>query len=333
MPKFNRALVSTAILSLVSVGGAIIYGLLARYLFKDSLPVPDWFGVMTIGFLVGVPFAQGALTMFLAPANLRTNWLYAIFAPWLSCGLFCVAVAVLAWEAWFCVVMALPIFLIISSIGGAVFCLIFAIRNRLSGPPAGLMVLVLLSPYILTPIENRIPTHDELRRVETTTIVHADPRAIWLNIIRLPEIGEGERPVSLFHIAGLPRPMEARLSNPGMGGFRYGQWEDGLAFAGTISDWRPDHGFTVLLKADTSRVHSPLPLGEIGGKYFDMVDDSYVIEPRGDGTVALHLISTYRLSTHFNWYGHLWTDFLLRDIQHHILTVVKNRAESDFSSP
>jgi len=212
-------------------------------------------------------------------------------------------------------------------LGGAAFCLIFTLRNRLGRAPGGLLVLVLISPYIFTPLENRFPAPDLIRTVETRMIVNADADTVWQNIIRLKKIEESERPFSLFHVIGLPRPIEAELSGEGVGGLRYGQWEDGLIFVGTITDWKPDEGFTVQLKADTHNVHSPLPLRGIGGPSFDMVDDSYVIEPVSAGQVRLHLLSTYRLTTRFNFYGQLWPNLFLRDIQHHILTIVKTRSE------
>ena len=327
MPKIDRSIYATALSSALGFLIPLVYGLVTRFVFGMQ-NWPGWFGVMTVGFLFGVPFALGALTVFLASDKMRTHWAYGLTAPWLSCFIFILVVGVFAWEAWICVLMAAPIFVFMSSLGGAVFCLIFTLRNRLGRTPGGLLVLVLLSPYLFTPLENRFPAPDLIRTVETQVIVNADADTVWQNIIRLHKIDDSERPFSLFHVAGLPRPIEAELTGEGVGGLRFGHWEDGLIFVGTITDWKPDQGFTVQLKADTRNVHSAVPLQGIGSPVFDMVDDSYVIEPVSDGQVILRLLSTYRLTTHFNFYGHLWTDAFLRDIQHHILTIVKHRSES-----
>jgi hypothetical protein len=69
-------------------------------------------------------------------------------------------------------------------------------------------------------------------------------------------------------------------------------------------------------------------LAGIGGKDFDVTDDSYVIEPMGDGKVILHLYTSYRLTTRINSYGVMGIDFLMRDIQKHILQIVKARSEA-----
>ena len=55
---------------------------------------------------------------------------------------------------------------------------------------------------------------------------------------------------------------------------------------------------------------------------------AYSIEPRPDGGVVLHLSSEHRLSTTFNRYAGLWTDFIMSDTQQYILRIIKHRAES-----
>lgn len=330
MQKIDRSLYATALSSMLGFIIPMAYGMVTRFVFgMDNWP--GWFGLMTLGFLFAVPFALGTLTVFLASEKMRTNWVYGLFAPWLSCFIFIIVVGLFAWEAWICVLMAAPIFAVMSSLGGALFCLIFTLRNRLGRTPGGLLALVLLAPYLFTPLENRVPAPNLIRTVETQLIVYADADTVWQNIIRLQKIEDVERPFSLFHVLGLPRPIEAELTGEGVGGLRYGQWEDGLIFVGTITDWKPNQGFTVQLEADTRHVHSGVPLQGIGGPNFDMVDDSYLIESLSDNQVILHLLSTYRLTTRFNFYGHWWTDAFLRDIQHHILTIVKNRSESNYA--
>ena len=66
----------------------------------------------------------------------------------------------------------------------------------------------------------------------------------------------------------------------------------------------------------------------VGGEYFDVLDGTYEIVPVAPGEVELRLWSTHRLSTHFNSYAALWTDFVMRQIQGNILQVVRDRAEA-----
>ncbi|HLF02200.1 MAG TPA: hypothetical protein VI547_09515 [Anaerolineales bacterium] len=323
----DRSTLSPILSTVLAFGGPLAYGFIARLIFGEST-WPGWFQTLSAAFLCVVPFALGSLTVFLASSAMRRNLWYVHLAPLFSSGAFMLAVAILAWEAWICVVMASPIFLVASMFGGLFVFIIFKIFDALRNTTnVSLIVLILLAPYFIAPLESRFPPADKFRTVESVVVVNAPPEAVWQNIIRLPPIAESERPQNFFRTAGLPRPMEALLDREGVGGIRAGQWEDGLIWIGTITEWSPDQGFTVTLEADTSRVQSPLPLKGIGGPNFDMVDDRYWIEPRADGKVNLHLYSTYRLTTRFNAYGSLWVDFLLRDIQNHILYVVKHRSE------
>jgi len=66
----------------------------------------------------------------------------------------------------------------------------------------------------------------------------------------------------------------------------------------------------------------------VGGPYFDVLEGTYRIERLNDRQVLLHLSSKHRLSTRFNFYAGLWTDFIMRDIQRNILRIIKRRCEA-----
>ena len=66
----------------------------------------------------------------------------------------------------------------------------------------------------------------------------------------------------------------------------------------------------------------------VGGQYFDVLEGAYRIERIGSDRVILHLSSDQRLSTGFNIYSHLWTEWLMADLQDYILRIIKNRCEA-----
>lgn len=316
--------ISTAL----SFAAVAAYGILTRLAFGIE-KLSTLFGTLSVAFLVFVPVVLGALTVFFALPKYQKNWLYSAFVPWVPCLIFGGLAAALTWEVWICVVMALPILFIMSSLGGLAMCLLFQLFQKSNSPQISAMIILVLTPYIAAPIEHLFPVRDAVRTAHSQIEVQASPETIWPNIISVPAIGENEQPFSLFHVAGLPRPLEATLTgNAGVDGTRIGRWEDGLVFTGTFTDWQPNKSYTVRLDPDTRAVQSALPLAGIGGKDFDVTDDSYVIEPVGDGKVILHLYTSYRLTTRINSYGVLWIDFLMRDIQKHILQIVKARSEA-----
>ena len=188
-------------------------------------------------------------------------------------------------------------------------------------------------PYFAAPIESRMPRPQSIREVKTQITIHADPETVWRNIERVPNIADHEQGFSFFHLLGFPRPVEATLSHEGIGGVRNATFEGGVLFVETITDWRPQEALSFDIKADTGSI-PPTTLDEhvtVGGPYFDVLEGRYRIEREGEGTVLLQLSSVHRLSTRFNFYSGVWTDFIMRDIQNNILGIIKHRCEDGSS--
>jgi hypothetical protein len=308
---------------------ALLYGAVARLFFGNNL-AGDAFATMSIAFLFLVPIAIGALTIwFLEPAR-RTSWRNAILLPWLSVGIGAIVAGLFVIEAFICVVMALPILLLMSSVGGVLACAVW--RRRSMQPTrrdtTTMLGLLLLAPYLVAPLESQFAVRDALATVETHVAIHADAATVWENLIEVPPIQAHERSFSVvFDLFGAPKPLAAALDQSSVGGVRYGFFENNLRFIETITLWEPEQRIAWAIQADTSEViHAPWP--EIGGRYFDVTAADYWIEPVGQDQVILHLRSTHRLSTRINAYGLLWTRWGLGDFQRQILQVIKQRAEA-----
>jgi hypothetical protein len=228
------------------------YGVVVRLAFTSE-EYADLLGTISVGFLFFVPLAIGALTQFIAPAQYRTDWRYAAFVPWLPCAIFATLAVVLTWEAWICVVMALPIFFFMATGGGLFMLVFYIIRDKRTKTHVTVVGLLLLTPFLITPLEHRFPRQDAIRTVHTQLEVAAGPARVWDQITRVAPIGEAEHRFSFFHLAGLPRPMSATLTHDGVGGVRRGQWEDGLAFVETISEWRLHETYVMQMEACPSR--------------------------------------------------------------------------------
>ncbi len=304
---------------------ALIYGVLARWAFS----APDDSGVlsaMTCGFLFLVPVAMGALTIVLAPIHYRRSGKYVFFMPWVSVLMTVLAIALIGIEAIICIVMALPILLLLASLGG----MIFRVRAKADAPSVATQVslvgVLLLAPYGVTPLETSLPNPDTIYRVDNQIVINANVDTVWRNIIEVPMIQPDEQRFSLFHPLGLPKPLEATLSYEGVGGIRRGYFEDGLVFIEEVTAWNEHESLNFTIQRDKQRRVS-LMLNEIGGRYFDLIDGTYSIEPQQDGTLILHLSSRHRLSTRFDFYGSLWTRWVMWDLQDNILQIIKVRCE------
>jgi hypothetical protein len=307
---------------------AIAYGALARLMFDDRVN-GDAFSTLSLAFLVLVPLGVGALAVRLGPPERRTSWLYAAAVSAGACFLGAIVAGLLAIEASICIAMALPILLGMGALGGLLMCAVLrrAARRQAAGDGA-VLGLLLLAPFLAAPLERQAPVPDAHGHAETQLVIRADADTVWRTLLSVPAIQPKERRFSLlFDLFGVPRPQEARLESPGLGGLRQGRFDHDLRFSERITDWQPGRRIAWdITVVDRARV--PAPWNGIGGPAFDVTGAAYRLEPRADGTVTLHLDSGYRLTTPFNGYGALWVEWGLGEFQQQVLEVIKARAEA-----
>jgi hypothetical protein len=114
-----------------------------------------------------------------------------------------------------------------------------------------------------------------------------------------------------------------------VGGVRHASFERGLLFIETVTHWQPPHVLRFSIAVDPA--HTPLTTLDshvtVGGAYFDVLTGGYRVEPLGPDRVRLHLDSQHCISTHYNFYTSLWSEYLMAEIQNNILRVIKQRAE------
>ena len=305
------------------VGGAT-YGIAARLVFDEKTPAffAPVFVAMSVAFLFLVPVALGVVTVYLAaPARGPWRWVVWVFLPWGTCLLCLAAAAALALEGAICIAMAAPIFLAFSSVGGVAAGLL--LREEASAP-GSIVACVALLPFVVAPLEHRLPSTTQTHVVETRTLIHATPEAVWKNVVRVPAITPAELPSSMFERIGIPRPLEATLDRDGVGALRTARFEGDLTFEETVTDWEPDRTLAFSIAVDRATL-SPRLLDHhvaVGGEYFDVLTGRFVLEPAGDGQVLLRLVSVHRLSTRFNGYAALWTDRIMADLQSRICAVI-----------
>ena len=321
LARLRAALPITAGLVVTIVYTFVIYGVM-RLNLEPYVP-----GVMSVTFLFVFPMAVGACAVAMAPAERRVHmsvW-YVLIVPWLAALSLVVLSLVWAWEALICVLMLLPFFLPLTTAGAALAVLLFKTLQEMRAPQAPALILLLL-PFLIGPIETHLSAPDTLHVVHNSVTIEASPDAVWRQIIRVPAIGREEQHGSVLHWIGVPKPVEATLSHEGVGAVRQASFEQGLIFVETVNEWvdRRSIGFSIV--RDKSSV-PPAPFGEIGGPFFDMLDGRYEIEQLSDSRVILHLTSTHRVTTRFNWYAGLWTEPIMSELQRYILAIVKARSQ------
>lgn len=323
----------------LAIGSGLLYAVAMRLILhmpffgaghppRESSWYPNDLWVMSFGFLVLSPIVVGWLTVSLAPADGKFHFASWIFTPWIAILLSLAVFMIGLIEGTICILMAAPIALLCSSVGGVAAGLIG--RHRFRHRRAATLCLAIL-PFLISGVEAQFDAPLSIRTVNSQILIHAPAPVVWQNVKTVPLIRPSELRPTWSHRIGFPLPLEATLDHEGIGGVRHASFQGGLLFVETIDDWQPDWRIGFTIAADTAHI-PPTTLDEhvtIGGRFFDVLHGEYRLEALPSGDILLHLTSSQRLNTDFNPYAALWTDAVMRDLQQSILEVVKHRSEAD----
>lgn len=315
-PNFWRSLLIVVII-------AIGYAGLARLLFP-SLGKP--FHVVSIAFIFVMPMAMGALVCYLGYKldTPRSFWYRS--APALAMLIGILGSYAAHWEALMCLVVAVPLVFPATVLGG--WSMHLSLQKRCKDRL--LVSLLVLLPYAVAPVEDLWQMPHETRVMRNAVVIHATPETIWGQIHSVPAIHPRELPSQWIYLLGFPRPIAATIDKQGVGGTRHATFEREVSFFEVVTHWEPARTLSFTIKADPDFIpHTAFDEHIIvGGRFYDVLDGTYEIKPRPDGTCLLHLSSTHRLSTRFNWYAGWWSEWVMDQIQGSILEVIRKRCEA-----
>lgn len=310
------------------MGLGALYGVSAYKIFAllFSAPAKGVSGLMLVSFLAGIPFAMGMLISYFVKRRKLAGWVGSGTLSLLSIVLVVFAAGALLREGTVCIVMALPIFIVLAILG--VICTALGSLLGLSNSPK-LLSVGLFMPFMLAPLEQRLPATTLHQTVTQSIFIAAPPATIWQHINYPLNIQKAELKDGLVYQIGVPYPMEARTLEGKVGGLRALQWERGVKFAEIITAWEPNHYIAWDYKF-TADSFPPGSLDEhivIGGHYFNVESTAYVLQPEANGTRLTIQVNT-SVSTNFNHYADFWARFLVTDTAKTILQFYKTRAES-----
>ncbi|MBN9379764.1 MAG: hypothetical protein J0H74_03300 [Chitinophagaceae bacterium] len=304
----------------------VAYALVIRFFFGI------WFfryafTVMSVSFLLGLPFGVGYLTILLSPMESVRSWVYRIVAPMLPIIVFFMLTLGFGIEGWACWLMILPVFLILSILGGLTAGRYKLRKEKRTGKLRVSIVLCL--PFLLSSVEHYIPHPFTRCEAYTSIDIHARADTIWNNVIRVKAISPAEDHGTVTSFLGFPRPIRAELNYAGVGGSRQAIFSKGLVFEELVKAYDPEKRMYFSIKADPHTIPSTTMDKHvvIGGDYFDVLDGTYELRRLGERHYRLHLYSHFILKTNFNFYASWWAGLIMKDIQNNILQVIRTRCQ------
>ena len=303
---------------------AALYGLLLRILFEFFSKPEHIYNIFGITFLGVVPVIIGIIPLFFASdKQLEATW-YPVFRPALAVIVFFICCLSGGLEDLLCIlVISLPY--LIAAVVGGILARMFIVKNR---KKKGRLYTILLLPLLLGPLEEQFDSPLRSYTVVSRITVDAKPEAIWINIIRVPEIGKDEYRPGFFNYAGIPRPLYAELDKDTLHATRTGHFEGGLKFVERVIAWEKNRHIAFDITVVPSSIRRTVfDQHMLKGDHFKFLNASYTLKPLPDGKTELILSSSYQLKTKINAYGDFWGGQLLSDFQERLLQVVRKRCE------
>lgn len=305
-----------------------LYGLLLRALIegKQYLGISEYpLKVMGFSFAILAPLVIGAITVYIAEKTRRRTFGYYFIAPWVSILLCVFGTAIFLLEGSICIAMALPLFLLLSSIGGITMGLVCRYQNK----PKTTLQCVALLPFVIAFAEPLQPLNNDFQEIKRSVHISAPVNKVW-HLVNFPTNIKPEELKGAWSFAiGVPYPIEARTLTTGVGGKRHLIWQRGVTFNEEIIAWQENRyiAWTYLFDENSFPPGSMDDHVVIGGKYFNLENTSYTLIPEKGGT-RLEISVRIRVSTSFNWYSKPLATALTRDTAETILKFYKNRAEA-----
>jgi len=301
------------------LGGAL-YGVAVRALVAW---VPGSLGAMSLAFLAATPFVVGAMSMWGLRDRHRRVVDYLAY-PAAAVMLTMAGCAIALFEGAICIVMMAPLFLLMGWLGGAFMGLVLMLR-----PAKGAVGAFAALPLVLLAFDPIVPPADRALEVRDSVEIDAPTAVVWAQIMNARDIRPEELPPSFVHAIGVPRPVEGvNIETPG-GEVRYSRWEHGVRFEGHVVQRDPGRYIRWEYRFDA---HSfpPGSMDEhvaIGGRYFDLKDTAFDLEPSGPGRTRLSIVAHYRVTSSVNFYAVPLAAFMGRDFVATILGLYKGRSE------
>jgi hypothetical protein len=326
---------------------ATVYGLFVHALF-------GFFGnimqVMSLSLIALAPMVIGYLTVALSKPEYVQGNTAAFFLPWLTCLALLIITIALSMEGAICWIMIFPFFAVAAGLGGIIAYQVRKRKRRQEQQtdedilddnmddwrnPGTLSTSVLaLLPLMFGYVESDRTMHSKSMVIREEMEINAPAARVWTALSRVPHIQKEDSEARLSNGLGMPRHLRTEVDTLCVGGHRTAVFEGGLVFEEVIVACEPERLLRVQIHVDPSKV-PPTVLDEhivIGGKHLDVQEDTYRITPLPGGGCRLEVEGRMSIATPFNWYAGIWADFLVSDILHATLTLVKKRAERSIGS-
>jgi uncharacterized membrane protein YhaH (DUF805 family) len=278
------------------------------------------------GVFVAAPFIQGWLAAILYGIPRRRSVWECLVVAVTALTMAGVVLEAVAIEGLICILMAAPIALVLSVLGGLVA---YAFQSRPwvnDSAPAMIIGLLVVMPS-LTAAESMAAPVPAVREVRTEVIVDASPDQVWEQVIAFPPLAE---PTEALFRTGIAYPQRAEIRGRGVGAVRHCVFSTG-AFVEPIEVWDEPRCLAFQV------TDQPPPMEELSPFHIHPPHlDNFLVSRRGqfrleslrEGRTRLEGTTWY---TNRMWpadYWGVWSDFIIHRVHRRVLDHVRALAEA-----
>lgn len=284
------------------------------------------FGANTVSFtfLIGFPMIGGAVVLYFRPKDSFPGFWGGV--GWLA-GIFFMSIAlsyVSGLEGLICIAMAAgPIFF-----GALLGGILLLVAERWDDASQGTLKALSLPICILIGL-SYAQAPQRIYIISNTVIIEAAPADVFALLQNIPDITPQEVPTHASHWLGIPKPTAAIWEGSNAGAVRHSYWGEGVHFQESITDFELNKRIAWDFAFPEGWIVEGIqdPHITVGGPYFDILSGEYSLAAHGTGT-ALTLTTRTFDGSQLGAYAKFWHHFFFEDFHEAILTVVKNRAET-----
>ncbi|MFZ6657134.1 SRPBCC domain-containing protein [Undibacterium sp. TJN19] len=306
------------------VAGALI-GVILRLVFSGKPEAA--YAAMAGTFVLLVPMAVGATTVFVAECQKRRSWSFYIAAPIIANFLFVLGTMAIFIEGAICAIIIIPLFAVAGAAGGLLMGFICRTTNW---PKQALGSFVLL-PLLLGAAPASEPDLQRVAVLERSIKIQATPEQIWHQLHHADNIRPDEVGQAWMYRIGVPLPVAGITRASPAGLVRSIKMNKSIHFDQVSSDWA-ENQYVVWRYHFYADSFPPDALDDhvmIGGRYFDILDTTYSLKPQNAQITELKIQMRYRVSTEFNWYADMVASLLIHNFEEVILNFYQKRAMHD----
>lgn len=254
---------------------------------------------------VGIPFFIGFFTVVFINYRSRLTISSAIGYSILAISLGLLFLIVSYIEGILCVLMAAPIVMVLSALGGA-FAYSICQFSKIKRSSALKSILIL--PIFLL-LDSGLTNQDHLEKTVSIIEIRADPATVWKNVIEFKPI---ENKWDGLFPNFIPKLDHAVIDRPGVGGLRQCVFNKGT-FYEPITIWEEPRNLTFGVDRQIEKY----------SRYLETTQGQFLIEPQPDGSSRLIGTTWYKIRLHPKLYWNMWANFIMHKIHMRALSHIK----------